>query len=355
MLENLIEKMQKEYIDGFFISNPYNVHYISGFREKFAYALITEKGKYILTDGRHKEIAAKTTKGFEIIDWQKKEKKLKQAVNEIIKKEDLKRLGFEAEHLTYKKFTELYDMVDAEITPVVGLVEQLRVVKTQEEIQNLKIASEINDRVFQRLLKNIKAGKTEKQISALCSYFIRLEGGDTEMSENIFLTGSRSSQVMASPTDEEIKEGDLFLINYGASYKGYLTDFSRTVVIGKEPTSKQKEAYEVVKEAQMEAIKSIKAGVLAKEPFYASEKIFIDTGYREFHYEGMGHGIGLFLHEEPFLDKNSKLILEKNNVLTVEPGLYIPDWGGIRIEDTVLVTEEGYELLTKSSRELIVV
>ncbi|MFO7888329.1 MAG: Xaa-Pro peptidase family protein [Eubacteriales bacterium] len=355
MLENLIKKMQKEYIDGFFISNPYNVQYISGFREKFAYALITKKGKYILTDGRHKEIASKTTKGFEIINWQQKENKLKQAVDEIIKKEGVKRLGFEAEHLTYKKFTELYDMVDAEITPVIGLVEQLRVVKTEEEIQNLKKASQINDRVFKRLLKNIKTGKTEKEISALCNYYIRLEGGDTKISENIFLTGSRSSQIMASPSDAEIKEGDLFLINYGASYKGYLTDFSRTVIVGKEPTPKQKEAYEVVKKAQMEAIKSIKAGVLAKEPFYASEKIFIDTGYRENHYEGMGHGIGLFLHEEPFLDKNSKLILEKNNVLTVEPGLYIPDWGGIRIEDTVLVTEEGYELLTKSPRELIVI
>jgi Xaa-Pro aminopeptidase len=355
VLENLIEKMKKEYIDGFFISNPYNVHYISGFREKFAYALITEKGKYILTDGRHKEIASKTTKGFEIIDWQQKKNKLKQAVDEIIKKEGVKRLGFEAEHLTYKKFTELYDMVDAEITPVIGLVEQLRVVKTDEEIENLRKASQINDRVFERLLKNIKVGKTEKEISALCNYYVRLEGGDTQISENIFLTGSRSSQIMASPSDRKIEEGDLLLINYGASYNGYLTDFSRTVVVGKEPTPKQREAYEVVKEAQMAAIKAIKAGVLAKEPFYASEKVFKDTGYRKYHYEGMGHGIGLFLHEEPFLDKNSKLILEKNNVLTVEPGLYIPDWGGIRIEDTVLVTEEGYELLTKSSRELIVV
>lgn len=355
MVFNQLElMMSKEYIDGLFVSNPSNVQYISGYREEHAYAVITAKGRYLLTDGRYEEIATKTCKGFEVIDWQKKDGKLKGAIDAIVKKEKIKRLGFEAEYITYKQFTELYDMIDAEITPVVGLIEQLRVRKTSEELMYLREACHINDLVFERILKDIKVGVTEKELAALCSYYLRIEGGDAKISGNIVLTGKRSSLIIASPIDKKVEYGDLVLINYGASYNGYLTDFSRTVVVG-EPTKEQREIYSVVQNAQRAAIESIKAGVLAKAPFNASEKILKDSNYSQYHYEGMGHGIGLFLHEEPFLSKISKNILEENNVIAVEPGLYIPDWGGIRIEDMLVVTEDGYELLTKSSRDLIVI
>jgi Xaa-Pro aminopeptidase len=352
MFDKIISLMKEEYIDGLFISNPYNVQYISGYREKHAYAVITQNGKYILTDGRHKELASKTTKGFEIIDWQKRKCKLKEVINEIIQKENIKRLGFEAEYITYKQFTELYDMIEVEITPVVGMIEKLREIKSSEEIACIRTACEINDKVFERLLNSIKIGTSEKELSALCTYYIKMEGGDANVEENIFLAGKRSSLIMGSPTDAKLEEGDLLLMNYGARFKGYLTDFSRTVIIGK-PDEKQKRIYNSVKKAQSSAINAIKAGALAKEPFYASAKIFEEERLIDFHYEGMGHGIGLFMHEEPFLDKNSKNILEKNSILTVEPGIYIPEWGGIRIEDIILITEEGNEILSKTTRELI--
>jgi Xaa-Pro aminopeptidase len=352
MFDRIISFMKDEYIDGLFISNPYNVQYISGYREKHAYALITEKGRYLLTDGRYKELATKTTRGFEIIDWQKKEHKLKEVVNEIIKKENIKRLGFEAEYITYKQFTELYDMIKAEITPVLGIIEKMREIKNADEIACLKAACEINDRVFDKLLKKIRVGISEKELSALCTYYIKIEGGDAYVEENIFLTGKRTSLIIGSPTDAKIEQGDFLLMNYGARYKGYLTDFSRTVVIG-QPDAEQDRIYRAVLKAQTKAINSIKAGALAKEPFYASAKVFESEDLLQYHYEGMGHGIGLFMHEEPFLDKNSKNILEKNSVLTVEPGIYIPDWGGVRIEDIVHITEEGNEILSKSPRELI--
>lgn len=352
MFKKIMSLMQNEFIDGLFISNPYNVQYISGYREQNAYALITENGRYLLTDGRYQELASKTTKGFEIIDWQKKEFKLKEAINELIKEENIGRLGFEAEYITYKQFTDLYDMIEAEITPVVGLIEKLREIKSPEEIANIRVACQINDTVFLKLLDKIKVGVTEKELSALCAYYIKMEGGDVQIGESIFLTGKRSSLIIGYATDAKLEEGDFLLMNYGTRYKGYLTDFSRTVVIGK-PNSEQKRVYETVQNAQNAAINSIKAGALAKEPFYSSAKVFEDAGLIEYHYEGMGHGIGLFMHEEPFLDKNSKNILEKNSVLTVEPGIYIPEWGGVRLEDIVVVTETGCEILSKTTKDLI--
>ena len=181
-----------------------------------------------------------------------------------------------------------------------------------------------------------------------------MEGGDAQIGESIFLAGKRSSLIIGYPTDARLEEGDLLLMNYGARYKGYLTDFSRTVVLGK-PNTKQRSIYQTVQSAQKAAINSIKAGELAREPFFKSARIFEEAGLIEYHYEGMGHGIGLFMHEEPFLDKNSKNILEKNSVLTVEPGIYIPEWGGIRLEDIVVVTETGNEILSKSTRDLLVI
>lgn len=350
MLTKIRAMMATEIIDGFFVSSPENVRYITGYQENNAYVLLTEKGNYVLTDGRQLELARQCCVGFEVINWQEKANKLKQAINEIVIGDGVKRLGFEAEHLTYKQFTDLYDMVDTEITPVLGLIERHRANKSEEELSRIRKACEINDRVFKRLALKIRPGISEREISALCDYYIRIEGG--EVGVNVVLAGNRSSLIMARPSDYTLESGDLLLMNYGATYKGYLTDFTRTVVVG-DATEKQKEIYNVVRGAYQAALGAIKAGALAREPFYASEKVIREAGYREYHYEGIGHGVGLFIHEEPFLDKNSKLILEKNNVLTVEPGIYIPGWGGIRIEDVIAITDTGVECLTKTARDLL--
>ena len=344
--------MREEFIDGLFISNSYNVQYISGFRGENAYALITAKGKYLITDGRHIELMSMMTKGFIIIDWQKKDLKLKEAINDIVRKEGIKRLGFEAEYLTYKQFTDLYDMTKAEITPVVGIIEKLREVKTQDEIEKIKTACEINDRVFERLIKRVRVNVSEKELSALCSYYIKMEGGDAQDSENVFLIGKRTSLIMDQPTEAVLEKGDLLLMNYGAKYQGYRTDFSRTVILG-QSNEEQRRVYDTALRAQTAAIGSIRAGELVKEPFNESAKIIKEAGYYKYHYEGIGHGIGLDLLEEPFLDKNSTDILEENSVLTVEPGIYIPNWGGVRIEDVVVVMEGGCRRLSKTTRKLI--
>ncbi|MCT4563113.1 MAG: Xaa-Pro peptidase family protein [Maledivibacter sp.] len=353
MIDELISMMKEEYIDGFFISNPSNVQYITGYREEHVYAVITKRGQYLIIDGRYKELAAMECLGFEILVWNEDGRGLTETINDIVIKDKVNRLGFEAEYITYKQFTELYDIIKAEITPVIGLVEQLRVIKTPEEISYLRQACDITERAYNNILNDIKVGISEKELVAKANYYLRIEGGDPKTSETVFLSGKRSSLIVALPTDKKIEYGDFVLINIGARYKGYLVDFSRTVVVG-EPTERQEEIYSVVQKAQMEAIKGIKGGVLAKEPYYASKKVLEEAGYLKYHYKKMGHGIGLFLYEEPFLCKSSKNILVKNNVLTVEPGIYIPGWGGVRIEDVILVTEDGYEILTKTPRDLMI-
>lgn len=352
MLERIKSMMDAEMIDGFLISSPQNIRYLTGYQENYAYVLITGRSNYVFTDGRYQEIARKAFIGFEVINWQLKEGKLKQAINEIVTRDKVKRLGFEAEHITYKHFADLYDMVQTEITPVVGLVERFRAIKAEDELLCLRKACDISDKVFTRLLTKIRLGMTERELASLCDYYISLEGGSAKTTDSIILGGARTSLIVASPSDYRLQEGDLLMMNFGVSYNGYIADFTRTIALGK-ATDKQHEIYAVVKKAQQAAINEIKAGALAKTPFYASEKIISEAGYREYHYEGIGHGLGLFIHETPFLDKNSKMILEKNNVLTVEPGLYLPGWGGIRIEDVIVVTDDGVEFLTKSDRDLI--
>lgn len=358
MYHNLKSMMEMECIDGVLIRNPNNIRYISGYGQKNSYALITYKNNYLLTDGRYTELAEKTCKGFEIINWQKevsvnREGKIKKIINDIIRKEKIKRLGFEAEYTTYKEFTELYDMIGTEITPVVGMVEKLREIKSEEEIKFIKKACDINDRVFLRLVKDIKIGVTEKELSALSKYYVSLEGGDEYNVDNIFLFGKRSSLISASPSDNKIENGNFVLMNYGAGYNGYISDFTRTIVIG-QATEKQKNIYRIVQKAQEKAIDTIRAGILASEPFKASSKVFSDENCLEYHYEGMGHGIGLHMHETPFIERNSNKILEKNNVITVEPGIYIPEWGGVRIEDMIVVKEDCSQVLTHSSRDLMI-
>jgi Xaa-Pro aminopeptidase len=154
------------------------------------------------------------------------------------------------------------------------------------------------------------------------------------------------------PSDRKIEAGDLVLMDFGAGYKGYLSDMTRTVVFGK-ATSKQKEIYEIVKKSVEDMILSIKSGIAARQVYETSLSAMKETKYFNYHYSGVGHGVGLAVHEKPFLGPTSEDILKTNNVITLEPGIYIPKWGGIRIEEQVLVLEEGCEVMTKSDTHLI--
>lgn len=352
MYQKILDIMEKELVDGFYITNPKNVRYVSGYTSDDSFLLITKDNKFFITDARYTEQAKNECPDYEIIDWRAKGKGMHESINYILDKTKVKRLGFESEHISHNKFVDLSQNIDIELVPVVGLVEKLRRVKTIQEIEYLREACKIADRAFNRILKDIKVGITEKSLSAKLSYYLRIEGADARSLNNIFISGKRTSLLHGIPSDKKIEYGDFVLMDFGASYNGYLSDITRTVVVGK-ASEKQKEVYEIEKKSQQDAIDAIKAGVPTKEPYFASLKAMEGTEYIKYHYTGIGHGIGLDVHEEPFMSPFLNDVLEKNNVVTVEPGIYIPDWGGVRIEDQVLVTEEGCEMLSFSSRDLI--
>lgn len=352
MIDKFINALTKNNIDGMLISNPHNVRYLSGYKGDDSCLLITEKGKYLITDARYTEQAAQECPEFEIIDWKIVGKKLSSAIDYVVKKENIELLGIEPEAIHYKQFSDFDNTVTAKLISVTKIVEQLRAIKTPEEVECIKKACKIGDKAFEKILQDIKVGVTEKELSAKLTYYLKMEGSDARCYENILISGKRTSLLHGIPSDKKVEYGDFVLMDFGAGYNGYLSDMTRTIVLGK-ANEKQREIYDIEKRSEEEAINAIKAKKSTKEIYYASLKAMEKTEYINYHYASIGHGVGLAVHEEPYISPLSEHILEENNVITIEPGIYIPGWGGVRIEDQVLVTKEGCEILTNSTRQLI--
>jgi Xaa-Pro aminopeptidase len=216
----------------------------------------------------------------------------------------------------------------------------------------LRVACQIADRAFERIIKDIKIGITEKELASKLSHYMVMEGADTKPYGNILISGKRTSLLHGIPSSKSIEYGDFVLMDYGCGYNGYLSDMTRTVVVGK-ATQEQKKIYSLETKMLEDSKIAMIPGAKATDVYEASIQAIKDTEYFKYHYSGIGHGIGLFVHEIPFMGPRSKEVLKENNVITIEPGIYIPNWGGVRIEDQILITNNGNECLTNSIRELL--
>ena len=263
-----------------------------------------------------------------------------------------KTIGFEAAHLTVEQYQNLQSEVKAELVPADGIIEEFRSIKRSEEIECLRISCDIASRAYEKIQKDIRVGITEKELAARLSLYMVLEGADTQPYGNILISGARTSLLHGIPSQKAIEYGDLVLMDYGCQYHGYLSDMTRTLVVGR-ATPKQKEVYKIEQQMVAAVEGFLKDGVSASDAYYESTKIIEGTEYFPYHYTGIGHGVGMFVHEIPFMSPVSKNIVHANNVMTVEPGIYIPGWGGIRIEDQLLITETGNENLISATKELI--
>ena len=214
------------------------------------------------------------------------------------------------------------------------------------------IGYEFNRDEFERILKEIRVGVTEKELAAKLSLFMVQEGADTQPYGNILISGSRTSLLHGIPSQKAIEYGDLVLMDYGCQYHGYLSDMTRTVVVGR-ATEKQREVYALEQQMVADVEAFLKDGVSARDAYEVSTKAIRDTSYFPYHYTGIGHGVGMFVHELPFMSPRSNDIIHAGNVMTVEPGIYIPGWGGIRIEDQILITETGHKNLISATKDLI--
>ncbi|HTY81220.1 MAG TPA: aminopeptidase P family protein [Dehalococcoidales bacterium] len=334
-------------IDGIFITQAENRRYLSGFFGTAGYLFITQNKAVLATDFRYTEQAAGEAPDFEIL---RIGGKLTEWFPKLVSDFAVKRLGFEPSEVSYDFHAQLENVlkkkgVKAKLVPVSGLVESLRAVKEPDEIELIMQASVITDAAFNKVSAEIKAGMTELQIAWMLEKEMRESGSQALPFEIIIASGPEASLPHHKPTGRALKTGDPVVIDMGAKVNGYATDLSRTVCIG-EPGAQYKKVYHIVMEAQHQAIEAICAGMTGGEADAIARNVIKKAGYGEAFGHSLGHGVGLQEHEAPRLGPGSKDVLGNNMVFTIEPGIYIPGWGGVRIEDTVILEKGKVKLLT---------
>jgi len=353
--ERLLKKMEELGLESLFLNNVSNIRYISGYTGADSYILISPKGKWFITDYRYTEQAKKECVEFEVIQRNRQTTTLGQCVNQLLKENSISNMGFERDHISFGMIEDIKnDIEKAEVIPTSGIVEGLRYVKDEEEIECIRKACEIADKAFAEFLKVIKVGMTEAEATLELEYFMKKLGSEDVAFDTILISGKKTSMPHGIPSDKKIEHGDFVTVDFGAVYKGYRSDMTRTFVMG-EANEEQIKVYNSVLEAQKAAVAGIKAGITGKEADDKSTEILVRDGYYEVSGKSLGHGLGLDIHEKPFMNPICNDVLEEGCVVTVEPGVYIPGWGGVRIEDTVVVTKEGCEILTHTSKELLII
>lgn len=350
--EKLTEYLEKNGCDAFYVARPENVRYVSRYESDGAALLVTRRNKYLVTDARYTEQAARDCPDYRIVDWRTGGGSMTGAVGGLANADGLESVAFEEDFVTFSEYRELKKAVKAELVPVRGIVETFRMAKTPEEIECSRAACEIASRAFERILSDIKVGVTEKELASRLSHYMVLEGSDTQPYGNILISGARTSLLHGIPSAKAVEYGDFVLMDYGCQYRGYLSDMTRTVVVGR-ADAKQREVYELERRMESAGIAAMKPGVTGAEVYAATARVLEGTPYLPYHYTGIGHNVGLFVHEQPFMGPRCSAVLQPGYSMTIEPGIYIPGWGGVRIEDQLLITEDGNELLTTARRDLI--
>jgi len=350
-LEKLRKALAEKQVDGILITNPSNRRYITGFTGSSGYVLVTQKDAVFITDFRYVEQAKKQAPLFEIVQHQGP---IQDTVKEVLKKAGVRLLGFEQDVVTYATYQQFKETFQTDLIPLSQVIESLRLVKDQEEIQKIKQAVEIADQAFAYILEVIKPGIKENEVSLKLECKMKELGAEGPSFDTIVASGYRSALPHGIASEKTIESGELVTIDFGAFYQGYASDMTRTIMVG-QPNEKQREIYQIVLEAQLNGVKHIRAGMTGKEADALTRNIIEKYGYGNYFGHGTGHGIGLEIHEGPRLSLLSDAVLAPGMMVTVEPGIYLPDFGGVRIEDDVLITQEGREILNKSPKELIII
>lgn len=341
--------MNKHGIEGMLITKPENRHYFSGFSGSAGTLLISDHESKLLTDFRYIEQAAAQAKQCEILRYTASPYEL---LADTAVKLGLTRIGFESDFVTYDMYTKLTEgMSTIHLLPV--QIDELRMMKDENEVAAIKKAVEIADSAFVHILSFIKPGISEQTVALELEYQMRKLGAEKPAFDTIVASGKRGALPHGIASEKIIELGDFVTMDFGAVYQGYHSDITRTICMGS-PTDKQRQLYDIVLTAQLAGVEAVQPGKTGREVDAVARKIIVDAGFGDYFGHGLGHGLGLYIHEDPRLSpSNTQTVLMENMVVTVEPGIYLPEWGGIRIEDTVLVSTDGCQILTASSKHLI--
>ena len=337
--------LKENALDAMYLASYESYRYYSGFSGSNGHLVITSNQNLLVTDGRYLQQSAEQAPDFQVVDQRRS---LFDALSDILKEQNVRRVGYETMKLTdytVRMLREACPGVEWVPQENFGLYSRMR--KDAEEIARIEKAVEIADRALEELAGCLAPGMTERQAAAELEYRMASHGSERPAFETISASGPRGALPHGAPTDRVIQEGELLTLDFGACYQGYLSDITRTLWFG-EPPAELVRIWNVVLEAQQAAEQAVRPGICAGELDEIHRRVIAGHGLEAYIAHSLGHGVGLEIHEEPRIGSSSTTVLEPGMIITIEPGLYIPELGGVRIEDMMLVTQTGGRVLTQS-------
>ncbi len=354
MIEKIQERLIKENIDAIWINNIINIRYLTGFTGSTADLLVLKEEGYILVDSRYWEQVNHEVKKIKpvLVDG---DLNLFTFLKELENKGGLRRLGFESSNVVYSTWVKLRGLLqNAELIPLSNWVEELRMIKTENEIEKIKKALMIAEQAFEKILPLIKVGITEKDIAIELEYQMAKLGSEKPAFDTIVASGERGALPHGKASNKKLMGNEFIVFDFGAVYEGYHSDITRTIYFGS-PDEEEILVYNIVLEAQKKAEEAIEEGVQCSFVDRVARDIIQENGFGNYFGHGLGHGVGLEIHELPRVSSKSETVFKKGMVITVEPGIYIPGKFGIRIEDMVVVDDHGSKILNKLTNDLIII
>lgn len=351
-LTGLRKKLENLNADAALVTKRENYMYMSGFTGTSAMLYITKNKAVLLTDFRYVEQATAQAPAYEVVKYNGS---YTNEINRLIGNELKTVLAFEDSYVTYRDYRQFKDNLNvSEMIPLGISIEELRRVKDESEMRLIRQAVKIADDAFAHILDYLKPGVAEVEIAAEMEYFMKKQGASGASFDTIIASGLRSSMPHGVASDKKLEAGDVITMDYGALYKGYCSDITRTVFLGK-PKAELKRIYQIVLDAQQKGIQGVRQGYKGKDVDKIARDHITAAGFGDYFGHGLGHGVGLEIHEDPTLSPRGEIILKNGMIVTVEPGIYVPGLGGVRIEDMLLVNGQNAEDLTKANKELIVI
>lgn len=354
-MRNNIELLQKELTsaaDCAIITSDINRRYLTGMKSSAGTVLVFADAAYLIIDFRYIEKAKATATDCEVI----LENSLYNQINELVAKHNAKTACIETQSVTYSQFVNIKEKLSAELSDTSWLSEklaQLRSIKTIDELEKIKSAQKIAEQSFDEVLGFIKEGRTEREIALFLDFEMQKRGSQGVSFETIALSGKNTSMPHGVPGDREVRNGDFVLMDFGAVYDGYHSDMTRTVAVGN-VSDEMRKVYDTVLSAQLRAISAARAGIVGKDLDKVARDVIENAGYGDAFGHSLGHSVGLEIHEAPNASPRYEKELSEGVVVTVEPGIYLPDKFGVRIEDMIFITKDGCENLTSTDKNLII-
>ena len=335
-------------VDALLITFLPNVRYLTGYTGSNGQVLVSADGARFFTDGRYIEQSRQEVPDLDrVIVKTAFAKELAKAAADL----GVSRIGFESDHVTYKTFEQLSEEVT--VAPLADEVGRLRWIKDAEELELIERAQQVTDEAFEAVTPKLGIGISEREVALLLEHTMREAGADGLAFESIAAFGENAAEPHHSPTSRVLAEGDIIKLDFGALYEGYHSDMTRTVAFG-DLSPRMREVYDVVKASQQAGLDAVEAGITGGAADAASREVIAEAGFGDSFTHSLGHGVGLEIHEGPTLRDKGDDVLPVGAVVTVEPGIYLPGTGGVRIEDMVEVTEDGCRVIPSATKELVI-